>query len=137
MKLDAAISAIAGLGALLLLCGCHHGDAPNAALQPLLVGTWRYTGSEGKSGSPGIDLTFTITSKGDYISHASNPEPHLILGTAKTENGILLITATNIDHTNLPAPVVDRQTIIHLDKRDLVIVSERSSLTNHCQKLTP
>jgi hypothetical protein len=136
MKLDIAVSTFACLGTL-LVCGCHNGGAPDAALLPLLIGTWRYSGTEGESRPPGNDLTFTITKNGNYISHARNPEPHIILGTAKMEKGILLITATNIDNANLPVPVVDRQTIIHLDKRELMIVSQRSSLTNRCQKLTP
>jgi hypothetical protein len=137
MKPNPTIFAFVCLALLLVACGCRHAANPDAALQQRLVGTWHLGEIEKPRGPLYNELTFTITRNGDYVSHVKNPEPHTILGTMKTENGSFVVTVTNIDGVNLPAPVGERETIIHLDVAELVVISERSNLTNRFRKIAP
>ncbi len=78
-----------------------------------------------------------ITTNGDYLSHITVPQKHSIQGTAQIKNGLLILTSTNRDDTYVFPPLVEHETIIRLNDRELVSVSEHSSITNHFQKSSP
>src|SRR5690349_4997315 len=119
----AELLALAIIVSLLVAYGCRESDAGR---QARLVGTWRYSRSEGNSNAVFSDLTFTVTESGIYISQGTVPQAHSIEGTAAIKNGILIITATKRDNANVNPPLIDRQTIIQLDDRELVTQSEGS-----------
>jgi hypothetical protein len=121
------------LGLMLIVCGCHrHSDA---ALQQRLVGTWRYAGSEGNSNTIFSDLTFTVSASGNYTSQITTPRTGSIEGTAEIKKGVLVITATKRNNTNVIPPLVERQTIIQFDEGEFVTRSEGSTVKNHFKKL--
>jgi hypothetical protein len=125
--------ALIGLGLLLFACGCHRES--DAARQGRLTGTWRYSRSEGTRNAVFSDLTFTVTASGNYTSRVTVPQAHSLKGTAEIKNGILIITATKRDNSNVDPPFVDRQTIIEFDEKELVTRSEGSNVKNHFRNL--
>ena len=128
-------SSFGWLGLLLIACGCHrHSDA---ALQERLVGTWSYGWSEGAGTPLPSDLTFTVTTNGGYNSQISIPQVHFITGTAKIVSGFLVIAATNRDNISVFPPMMDQQTLVQLNDRELATVSTGSSVTNHFRKQWP
>src|SRR5207253_1562635 len=72
---------------------CSRRPEPDISLQQRLVGTWRYSRSDGtRTALPPSDLTFTVTSNGGYISRITNPQAHTLEGIAEVKNGLLIIT---------------------------------------------
>ena len=119
----------------LLPVACSHHPESDIILQQRLVGTWRFSRSDGTVAVlPPSDMTFTITSNGGYISRITNPQAHTLEGTAEVKNGILIVTVTNRDNATAPSPLVDRQTIVRFDQGELGIRSEGSNITNVFQK---
>lgn len=118
---------------LLITSGCQR--KADAALRERLVGTWRYTKSEGNKIDITSDLTFMVTTNGGYLSQVTLPQTHSAEGTAEIKNGYLIVTATRRDNTNVAPPFTEREKIISLDEKELVLKSEGSSLINHFQNL--
>jgi hypothetical protein len=138
MAKDSTLHPIAAFafGCLLLAtCGCQRES--DAVLQQRLVGTWTYSRSEGNFAIITNDLTFVITTNGDYLSHITVPQTHSIRGTAQIKNGLLILTSTNRDDTYVFPPLVEHETIVLLNKHELVTVSENSTVTNYFQKSSP
>jgi hypothetical protein len=81
-------------------------------------------------------MVFTVTSNGGYTSRVTLPQTHTLAGTAEFKNGFLILTATNRDNATVPAPLVDRQTIVRFDDGELVTRSEGSDVENVFRKDT-
>jgi hypothetical protein len=122
---------------LLLVYGYRH--RPDATFRKRLVGTWRYSRTESRSTLEPLpsDLTLTISANGDYFSQLTLPATHSIHGTAKVENGFLVLTATNRDSAYVYPPLVEHERIVQLNDTELATVPEGSNGTNHFQKLWP
>ena len=115
----------------LLPVACSRHPESDIALQQRLVGTWRYSRSDGNRES---DLTFTVTPNGGYISRITSPQAHTLEGAAEVKNGFLIVTVTNRDNSPVPSPMVSRETIVRFEKGELVIQSEGSNVTNVFRK---
>ena len=118
----------------LLPVACSRNPESDTALQQRLVGTWRYSRSDGNSAIVHSDLAFTVTPNGSYISRITSPQAHTLEGTAEVKNGFLIVTITNRDNSQVPSPIVSRETIVQFDKGELVTQSEGSSVTNVFRK---
>ena len=116
---------------LLATFGCRRNS--DAALQQRLVGTWRFASVDGNFKGATGDLTFTVTTNGEYISQITIPEAHSIRGLASVENGIMIVTVTNRD--NIAVRNHQHQTIVRCDGEELVILPEGSDMAIHFRKL--
>jgi len=117
---------------LFVCCGQHESEVTLKQL----VGKWRYDHSNGTANASHGSMIFTISADGGYSSRASNSSgSHTVEGTVEVENGLFILTGTNRD--NVHVALVDRQTIVRFDSRELVIRSEGSTVDNVFQKDTP